>query len=100
MPSQLKIKVKVPSEGTTMTLVVSSSINYETLRDRIDAKLARATSLSIALGSVRLGYILDGDFVSITQDEDVQTAFETWREQQQGHVIPGLMGELELFCLP
>lgn len=97
MPSRLKIKVKVPSEGSTMTLVVSSGIDYETLRDRIDAKLSRGTSLSLASGSVKLRFILDGDFVSITQDEDVQTAFETWREQQQGNAIPG-MGELELFC--
>jgi len=81
-----------------MTLVVQSNINYETLRERIDAKLARATSLSLASGTVRLRYLLDDDFVSITQDEDVQTAFETWREQQQGYAIPGHMGELELFC--
>jgi len=100
MPSQLRIKVKVPSSGHTFTIVVSSAVSYETLRDRIDAKLSRATSLSLASGSVKLRYLLDDDFISISQDEDVQTAFESWKEQQLGDGMSGSMGDLELFCHP
>jgi cell division control protein 24 len=42
---------------------------------------------------VKLKYLDDDDFVSIQSDEDVQTAFETWREQSGGG-----MGEVELWC--
>ena len=49
------------------------------------------------------------DFVSIQSDEDVQTAFETWREQRGGGGHGGAedegggggvggMGEVELYC--
>lgn len=102
-PAQLKVKVHCPSASQTLTLVVSSTITYQTLKDRIDAKLQRSTNLT--LGDrvskenqvlVKLKYLDEDDFVSIQSDEDVVTAFETWREQK-GEGLGG-MGEIELFC--
>lgn len=100
-PAQLKVKVHCPAAGQTLTLVVSTNITYQTLKDRIDAKLQRSTNLSLGdrgptEARVKLKYLDEDDFVSIQSDEDVQTAFETWREQK-GEGITG-MGEIELFC--
>lgn len=97
LPTQLKVKVHCPSAGSTMTLVVSTTISYQSLKDRIDAKLQRSTSVSLGAGQVKLKYLDDDDYVSILSDEDVQTAFETWKEQQRDVNQNGL-GEIELFC--
>lgn len=97
-PSQLKVKVKVPSEGSTMTLVVGFNISFQSLKDRIDAKLQRYTNVTLASGSVKLKYLYDDEHVSIQTDEDVQTAFDEWREQQQEEIV-GQLGEIELFCM-
>lgn len=82
-----------------MTLVVSTNISFQSLKDRIDAKLQRSTSVSLSQGQVKLKYLDDDDFVSIQSDEDVQTAFETWKEQQRDVNTGGQqLGEIELFC--
>ena len=94
-PSQLKVKIKVPSEGHNTTLIVPYNITYQALRDRIDAKLQRNTNVSLSAG-YKLKYLYDDEYVSIQTDEDVQTAFETWREQQQESLV-GQMGEIELY---
>jgi len=98
-PSQLKVKVHATSANQTLTLVVSSNVTYSSLRDRIDAKLLRSTNLSLTdkgNNQVKLKYLDDEDMITITTDEDVQMAFETWREQQ-GEGIVG-MGEITLFA--
>ena len=98
-PSQLKVKVHATAAGQVLTLVVPSNIAYQSLRDRIDAKLQRSTNISLTDkggNQVKLKYLDDEDLVIIASDEDVQTAFETWREQR-GEGITG-MGEIELFC--
>jgi cell division control protein 24 len=96
-PTQLKVKVNCPSASQTLTLVVPLNISYQSLKDRIDAKLQRSTAMSLSDRGggnvVKLKYLDDDDFVSIQSDEDVQTAFETWREQSGGG-----MGEVELWC--
>lgn len=108
-PTQLKIKVRCPSASQTLTLVVPMNISYQSLKDRIDAKLQRSTNLSLTErsgqgreGLVKLKYADEGDFVSIQSDEDVQTAFEAWSEEGGGgggmEVAEGGMGEIELFC--
>lgn len=96
-PTQLKIKVHASS--TILTLVVPLNISYHSLRDRIDAKLSRSTNISLSdrtPNQVKLKYLDEDDYVSIQSDEDVQSAFETWREQR-GEGLGG-MGEIELFC--
>ncbi|CAI6324548.1 unnamed protein product [Periconia digitata] len=99
IPTQLKVKVHCPAAGSTMTLVVSTNISFQSLKDRIDAKLQRSTSVSLGSGQVKLKYLDDNDYISIQSDEDVQEAFETWKEQQRD-LNPGgqQLGEIELFC--
>lgn len=105
-PTQLKVKVHCPSASQVLTLVVPLNISYQSLKDRIDAKLQRSTNLTLGGGVsvvgkdnvVKLKYLDDDDFVTIQTDEDVQEAFESWREQtQNGETVLG-MGEIELFC--
>jgi cell division control protein 24 len=90
------------------------NISYQTLKDRIDAKLQRSTNLTLGTANggpgapstnkdnvVKLKYLDEDDYVTIQTDEDVQEAFETWREQRGGDLGGdgmGGMGEIELFC--
>lgn len=99
IPTQLKVKVHCPSAGSSMVLVVSTNISFQSLKDRIDAKLQRSTSVSLGSGQVKLKYLdSDGTYVSIQCDDDVQEAFENWKEQQRD-LNPGAgLGEIELFC--
>jgi cell division control protein 24 len=96
VPTQLKVKVHCPSQGTSMTLVVPPNISFQSLKDRIDVKLQRSTTLSLSSGQVKLKYLDDDDYVSIQSDEDVQMAFETWREAQRSQNMSGI-GEIDLY---
>ena len=101
-PTQLKVKMHCPAANQVLTLVVPLNITYQSLKDRIEAKLQRSTNLSLndkgpKENQVKLKYLDEDDYVSIQSDEDVQTAFETWREQRADGVGGG-MGEIELFC--
>ncbi|KAF2675104.1 hypothetical protein BT63DRAFT_431073 [Microthyrium microscopicum] len=104
-PTQLKVRVHCGSPKnsmagdipvSSMVLVVPTTISFQSLKDRIDAKLQRSSSLSLSNGQVKLKYKDDGDYVGILSDEDVQMAFETWRESQRGNTPLG-MGEIELY---
>lgn len=96
--SQLKVKVNCDS-GNYVTLVAAFNITYQSLIDRIDAKLNRFTNSSIHRGDLRLRYRdEDGDFVNIESDEDIQIAFSDWRENIRS-MYSGGMGEIELFCV-
>ncbi|KAJ4295277.1 Guanine nucleotide exchange factor for Cdc42p [Kalmusia sp. IMI 367209] len=99
IPTQLKVKVHCPTAGSSMTLVVSTNISFQSLKDRIDAKLQRSTSVSLSSGQVKLKYVDDGTYVTISTDDDLQEAFETWKEQQRD-LNPGgqQLGEIELYC--
>lgn len=102
LPTQFKIRVNCPSASQTLTLVVAPNISYQSLKDRIDAKLQRSTNLSLSdrgpkENQVKLKFLDEEDYVSIQSDEDVQMAFETWREQSQQRGL-GEMAEIELFC--
>ena len=97
MPSQLKAKVLF--DNNYITLVIASNIQFRSLTDRIDAKLARLTNHSIGGGTVRLRYRdEDGDFVWIDSDEAVQDAFLDWRETHADKLAAGQVGEILLFC--
>jgi cell division control protein 24 len=108
--SQLRVKVHCTTAGQVLTLVVPTTITYSSLKDRIDAKLQRSTNLSLGdrgpkENQVKLKYLDEDDYVSIQSDEDVQTAFEAWREANGhlaqadgGYGMGGLLGEIELFC--
>jgi cell division control protein 24 len=96
LPAQLKVKVHVESTMSTYTFVVSPTISFQTLKDRIDVKLQRSSSLSLSSGKVKLKYLDDDDYVSIQSDEDVQMAFETWRDSQRAMNAVGI-GEIDLY---
>ncbi|KAK6612041.1 CDC24 Calponin [Botrytis cinerea] len=82
-------------EGTHL---VAFNITYQSLTDRIDAKVGRFSTNAIARGTMRLRYRdEDGDFVTIESDDDIQIAFQEWSEAQKSHT--GQLGEIELFCL-
>jgi cell division control protein 24 len=80
-----------------MVLVVPITISYQSLKDRIDAKLQRSTNLNLSTGNVKLKYLDEDDFVSIQSDEDVQMAFETWKESQRSVSVTSGLGEIELY---
>ncbi|CAI6090238.1 unnamed protein product [Clonostachys chloroleuca] len=93
-PTSLKVKVNCDS-GNYVTLVVGYNTAYQSLIDRIDAKLARFTTSSIGQGILKLKYRdEDGDFITISSDDDIQLAFGEFREMHAGGV-----GEIELFCV-
>ena len=97
MPSQLKAKVCF--DNNYVTLVIASNIQFRSLTDRIDAKLARFTQASIGGGSVRLRYRdEDGDYIWIDSDEAVHDAFLDWRETHADKIAAGTVGEVLLFC--
>ncbi|KXH48430.1 CDC24 Calponin [Colletotrichum simmondsii] len=99
IPTQLKVKVNFVDSGNYVTLVVAFNITYQSLIDRIDAKLARFTNSSISKGMLKLRYQdEDGDFVTIASDDDIQIAFIEWREGARA-TAPGGVGEIELFCV-
>lgn len=93
-PTQLKVKVFYNAAAFTTTMVVPVNITYQSLKDRLDAKLSRLGHVSLASGAVKLKYLDDGDYISIQSDEDVQMAFETWREQV---VMMQPMAEVHLY---
>lgn len=98
LPTQLKVRVNCDT-GNYVTLVVAFNITYQSLIDRIDAKLARFTSSSIGKGLLKLRYRdEDGDFVTISSDDDIQIAFMEWREGVR-NMYSGGVGEIELFCV-
>lgn len=98
LPTQLKVKVHCDG-GNYVTLVVQFNITYQSLIDRIDAKLARFTGSSIGKGSLKLQYRdEDGDFVMIESDDDIQIAISEWREGVRNMYSQGV-GEIELFCV-
>ncbi|KAI8964720.1 Pleckstrin homology domain-containing protein [Daldinia sp. FL1419] len=97
IPAQLKVKVNCES-GNYFTLVVPFNIAFQSLSDRIDVKLARFTTSSIAKGTLKLRYRdEDGDSVTIESDDDIQIAFSEWGEGARNY--SGGVGEIELFCV-
>jgi cell division control protein 24 len=80
-------------------MIIASNIQFRSLADRIDAKLARFTNHSIASGSVRLRYRdEDGDFILIDSDEAVHEALLDWRETRAANSSNPQNAELLLFA--
>ncbi|KAI9814601.1 MAG: hypothetical protein M1827_003157 [Pycnora praestabilis] len=100
IPVPTQLKVKVTCDKNYVTLVAGMNITYQTLVDRIDAKLSRFTSASVGRGTIGLRYVdEDGDTITICSDEDVQNVFADWREQHQKQKTPaGQMGEIHFDC--
>lgn len=96
MPSQLRAKVCFNDNYVSM--IIPSNITFRSLTDRIDAKLSRFTSYSIASKSVKLKYKdEDGELVLIDSDDAVQEALLDWKETH-GSVQGGLGVEILLYA--
>lgn len=92
-PSQLKVKIYFDPQPSHVTIVVPIVIKCQSLLDRIDSKMQKVSSASIASGTARLHYEdSDGDKVSISNDEDVAIAIDDWgeshAEQLRSAVVP------------
>ena len=99
VPTPTQLKVKVSFDSNYVTLVVGTNISYQSLVDRIDAKLSRFTSSSIGRGTIKLRYEdEDGDFVTVRSDEGIQIAFSEWKEQQRSQLLQGQLGEIQMYC--
>jgi len=97
IPSQLKAKVCF--DDNYVSMIIASNIQFRSLADRIDAKLARFTNHSIASGSVRLRYRdEDGDFILIDNDEAVHDALLDWRETHVANSVNPQNAELLLYA--
>lgn len=96
---QGSIKAKVNFEERFVTLVLPLNIPFQSLTDRIDAKLRRLTDRSLSKNTARLRYKdEDGDMITIDGDEAVQLAFLEWRDQRKNTLASGDLGEIQLFC--
>jgi cell division control protein 24 len=97
MPSQLKAKVRF--DDNYISIVIASNIQFRSLIDRIDAKLARFTNHSIGSGSVRLKYQdEDEDFIWIDSDEAIHEALLDWRETHVEKIAAGQLAEILLYA--
>ena len=98
LPSQLKVKVLFDPTPSHVTIVVSPSIRYQTLVDRIDAKMARVSGSAIGKGTARLRYKdADEDLVEIQTDDDVILAIEEWATLHDQELRQGVTSDFELF---
>lgn len=95
-PSHLKVKIWFDPSPSHVTIVVTIVIKYQSLADRIDSKMTKITSASIASGTAVLRYRDDQDLVVIESDEDVRTAIETWGEVHEQALHAGKVPDFEL----
>ena len=97
-PSQLKVKILFDPAPSHVTIVVPITIKYRTLVDRIDSKMVRVSSASIAKGNARLRYKdRDEDLIVIKTDEDVGDAIEEWGAVHEHKLRNGIIDDFELF---
>lgn len=97
-PNQLKVRVKFDPEPSHVTIVVPTFIKHRSLTDRIDSKMAKVTTASIAKKTARLRYEdSDGDMVRIETDEDVHLAIEDWVTQNERQILEGPAPDFELY---
>ena len=96
-PSHLKVKIWFDPAPSHVTIVVTIVIKYQSLADRIDSKMTKISSASIASGTAKLRYRDDHDLVKIESDEDVRTAIETWGEVHEKGLRNGTIPDFELF---
>ena len=96
-PTNLKVKTWFEPFPSHVTIVVPINIKYQVLADRIDSKMMKITSASIASNTAKLRYKDDQDLVNIETDEDVHTAIEEWGDVNQKRLKEGIVPDFELF---
>lgn len=98
MPNQLKVRIWFHPHPSHVTIVVPTVIKHRSLTDRIDSKMAKVTSASIAKGSARLRYKdSDNDYVTVASDEDIHEAIEDWGTQSRDQLLEGSVPDFELY---
>lgn len=95
-PSNLVVRVLFDPPPSHVTIVTSINIKYQSLADRIDSKMSRVTSASIASGTAVLRYRDDHDLVLVESEEDLRTAIETYAEVYEQELGLGVIPEFEL----
>ncbi len=97
-PTQLKVSIWFDPSPSHVTIVVPIIIKHRSLIDRIDSKMAKVSSASIAKGSARLRYKdSDGDLITIRSDEDVQLSIEDWGSVNEGQIRDGIIPDFQLY---
>ena len=101
VPAQQKIKIRYEAEqggSNFVTIVVPVIIKYRSLIDRIDSKMQKLFTASIAKGTARLRYHdSEGDSVTMGCDEDVQVAVEEWAITHENVLRAGSVPDFELY---
>ncbi|KAK4695829.1 cell division control protein 24, partial [Lecanoromycetidae sp. Uapishka_2] len=96
-PAQLKVKIHFDDNHGHVTIVVPTSIKHRSLIDRIDSKMVKVSTASIAKGTARLRYKdSDGDIVTIRSDEDVHLAIEDWGTENEDSIRAGSTPDFQL----
>jgi cell division control protein 24 len=97
-PSQLKVKIWFEPQPNYVTIVVPIIIKHRSLIDRIDSKMEKVSSSSIAKGTARLKYQdSDNEMVTMKCDEDVQIAIEEWVNVNEESLRNGVIPDFELY---
>lgn len=97
-PTQLKVTIWFDPSPSHVTIVVPIIIKHRSLIDRIDSKMAKVSSASIAKGSARLRYKdSDGDLITIRSDEDVQLSIEDWGTVNEDQIREGIVPDFQLY---
>ena len=87
IPTQIKVRIAYGSNY--VTIVVPSNIRYQTLIDRIDAKMEKHSGCSITKGTAKLRSLDEDDYVSLNDEDDIQMVLDEWRLRQIEHVEHG-----------
>ena len=87
MPTQIKVRIAYGSNY--VTIVVPSNIKYQTLIDRIDAKMEKHSDCSITDGTAKLRWFDEDSYISLNDDYDIQLLLDEWRQQQFQHQKQG-----------
>lgn len=97
-PAQLKVTIWFDPSPSRVTIVVPIIIKHRSLIDRIDSKMVKVSSASIAKGTARLRYKdSDGDIVTIRSDEDVHLAIEDWGMANEEQIRKGIVPDFQLY---
>ena len=97
-PPQLKVTIWFDPHPSHVTIVVPIIIKHRSLIDRIDSKMVKVSSASIAKGTARLRYKdSDGDIVTIRSDEDVHIAIEDWGTANEDQIRDGVTPDFQLY---
>jgi len=97
-PAQLKVIIWFDPNPSHVTIVVPIIIKHRSLIDRIDSKMVKVSTASIAKGTARLRFKdSDGDMITIRSDEDVHLAIEDWGTAHEGQIREGVVPDFQLY---